>query len=204
MLIDGEHVSRSGEHDHPAPGNDPLARGSVPDEGRLPLLTRPRGFHLSKWYLDCVAPAGDTVIAYVAQLGWSGLAIGYASVLERREGKTRVTTSLRGYEAPVSNGDTLTWSSTSLGVHGAWSTLTPPVERTLLESDDGLVQWYQWLSVAVVATGALCTALGRSDAATAVDLDLASLLPALAFGLVTWLGMGVDFPESNRRFSRLA
>jgi phosphatidylglycerol:prolipoprotein diacylglycerol transferase len=63
---------------------------------------------------------------------------------------------------------------------------------------------YQWLSVGVVAIGAICIALGRSDAAPAVDLDPLALLPALAFGLVTWFAMAVDFPESNRRFSRLA
>lgn len=63
---------------------------------------------------------------------------------------------------------------------------------------------YQWVSVAVAVIGALCTALGRSDPAPPIDWSAAGLLPALAFGLVTWFAMGVDFPGSSRRFSRLA
>jgi hypothetical protein len=30
------------------------------------------------------------------------------------------------------------------------------------------------------------------------------LVYAVPFGLLVWFAMGVDFPESNRRFSRLA
>jgi prolipoprotein diacylglyceryltransferase len=62
---------------------------------------------------------------------------------------------------------------------------------------------YQWLSIAVVLIGAFGIALGRSAPAPAVDLDPSALLPALAYALLTWFAMGVDFPESNRRFSRL-
>jgi prolipoprotein diacylglyceryltransferase len=63
---------------------------------------------------------------------------------------------------------------------------------------------YQWVSVGVVLVGALCLAFGVSDPAPAPDLAPVALVPAFAFGLVTWFAMGVDFPESNRRFSRLA
>jgi protein-S-isoprenylcysteine O-methyltransferase Ste14 len=63
---------------------------------------------------------------------------------------------------------------------------------------------YQWVSVGVATIGAACTALGRSDPAPAVDFHPGSLLPAIAFGIVTCFAMGVDFPASNRRLSRLA
>jgi hypothetical protein len=107
-----------------------------------------------------VTPDGDTVIAYVARLGWSGLALGYASILDHRGGQTRVSTSLRGFEAPVLEGDTLTWSSSSLHVHGAWSALVKPVAATLLASDEGSVEWHclQPASLAALRVG------GGSDA----------------------------------------
>lgn len=104
-------------------------------------MTSNPGFRLSKWYLDCVAADGETVIAYVADLGWSGLALRYTSVLDHRGGETRVSRSLRGYESPAADGDTLTWSSTPLGVHGVWRAIVPPVEEAILASADGSVAW---------------------------------------------------------------
>jgi hypothetical protein len=104
-------------------------------------LTTTTGFHLSKWYLDCIAPSGEVVIGYVADLGWSAISMRYVSVLEHREGKTRVTSSVRGFESPVEQDGTLTWSSTPLGVHGAWHGIVPAVEETILACDDGTVTW---------------------------------------------------------------
>jgi len=63
---------------------------------------------------------------------------------------------------------------------------------------------YQWAAVASVVAGVLMTALGSSEAAPAAHFDWSALLPAAVFGLLVWCAMGVDFPESNRRFSRLA
>jgi hypothetical protein len=58
--------------------------------------------------------------------------------------------------------------------------------------------------VASVAAGTLMTALGPSDPAPAAHFDWSTLLPSTAFGVLVCFAMGVDFPESNRRFSRLA
>ena len=63
---------------------------------------------------------------------------------------------------------------------------------------------YQWAAVASVAAGALMTALGPSEPAPTAHLDWSTLLPSAAFGAVVCCAMGVDFPESSRRFSRLA
>ena len=38
-------------------------------------------------------------------------------------------------------GDTLTWSSMPLRVHGAWLAVARPLEGTLFASDDGRVEW---------------------------------------------------------------
>jgi hypothetical protein len=100
-----------------------------------------RGFRLSKWYLDCVAPGGDTVVAYVAELGWGRIALRYASVLQHARGRSRVTTSLRSPASPSSRGGAIAWSSRALAVRGTWQGMVPPHERTLLASQDGSVEW---------------------------------------------------------------
>jgi len=63
---------------------------------------------------------------------------------------------------------------------------------------------YQWAAAASVLAGALMTALGRSGPAPTAHFDWSALLPSAAFGLLVCCAMGVDFPESSRRFSRLA
>jgi len=63
---------------------------------------------------------------------------------------------------------------------------------------------YQWAAVASVSAGALMTSLGPSDPAPAAHFDWSTLLPSAAFGVLVCCAMGVDFPESSRRFSRLA
>ena len=63
---------------------------------------------------------------------------------------------------------------------------------------------YQWAAIASVIGGALMTALGDSAAAPAPLFAWDPLLPAALFGLAVSIAMGVDFPNSHRRFSRLA
>jgi len=63
---------------------------------------------------------------------------------------------------------------------------------------------YQWAAVASVVAGALMTSLGADTAPAAPSLEWRALLLAAAFGTAVCCAMGVDFPNSNRRFSRLA
>ena len=63
---------------------------------------------------------------------------------------------------------------------------------------------YQWAAVVSVCGGVLMTAFGTSEPAPAAHFDGVALVPAAAFGLLVCGAMGVDFPESSRRFSRLA
>jgi prolipoprotein diacylglyceryltransferase/protein-S-isoprenylcysteine O-methyltransferase Ste14 len=67
----------------------------------------------------------------------------------------------------------------------------------------GHLRLYQWAAFASVLIGILMTALGTSDPAPGARFDWIAALPAAAFGVVVCIAMGVDFPESNRRFSRL-
>jgi hypothetical protein len=63
---------------------------------------------------------------------------------------------------------------------------------------------YQWIAIASVVGGALVTALGSSDPAPAMAPNAASVIAGAIVAVVTWGALGVDFPESGARFSRLA
>ena len=64
---------------------------------------------------------------------------------------------------------------------------------------------YQHLALVSVLAGVGLTMLGGVPAPTPSSLGDSGLLAAAAVvGLVYWLAMGVDFPESNRRFARLS
>jgi hypothetical protein len=62
---------------------------------------------------------------------------------------------------------------------------------------------YQWVALGSVVAGALVTALGAGPDAPDAVFALHNFVAATAFGVLTWFATGVDFPESNRRFSRL-
>jgi len=63
---------------------------------------------------------------------------------------------------------------------------------------------YQWVSLVQIVAGALVTALGKSPHAPPAEPSLEAFAVAAVFGVIYWFALGVDFPESNRRFSRLA
>jgi len=62
---------------------------------------------------------------------------------------------------------------------------------------------YQWIAISTILCGALITALGRSQAAPEPEFHWPALGVAAVFGIVCWFALGVDFPDSNRRFARL-
>ncbi len=62
---------------------------------------------------------------------------------------------------------------------------------------------YQWLAIAFVVGGAVLTTLGPTAAPSAMALDVRVLPIALVVGVIYYVAYGVDFPGSNRRFSRL-
>jgi protein-S-isoprenylcysteine O-methyltransferase Ste14 len=67
----------------------------------------------------------------------------------------------------------------------------------------GGLRLYQWIALLTILTGALVTALGRSEPAPAPIFQWQALPIAMLFGIVCWLALGVDFPDSKRRFARL-
>lgn len=64
---------------------------------------------------------------------------------------------------------------------------------------------YQWLAIASVAGGMALAAVPSERVAWPASGDaLAVALLSAVVGAVTWFAMGVDFPESSRRFARLS
>jgi prolipoprotein diacylglyceryltransferase/protein-S-isoprenylcysteine O-methyltransferase Ste14 len=64
---------------------------------------------------------------------------------------------------------------------------------------------YQWLAVLTLAIGIVCTVLPSEPAARGFEAPRAMLLvTAAVIAILAGAAMGVDFPGSNRRFSRLA
>ncbi len=67
----------------------------------------------------------------------------------------------------------------------------------------GGLRLYQWIALLTILIGASLTALGRSEPAPAPMFQWRALSIAMLFGIVCWFALGVDFPDSNRRFARL-
>jgi len=63
---------------------------------------------------------------------------------------------------------------------------------------------YQWIAIAAIALGAVMTAIGRGPPMPAMALSWRGAGIALLLAALNGAAFGVDFPESNRRFSRLA
>jgi hypothetical protein len=69
----------------------------------------------------------------------------------------------------------------------------------------GGLHTYQWLAVGSLLAGIACTMLPPDHPGLRFEAPDGTLLwCALGMGLLTGFAMGVDFPGSNRRFSRLA
>jgi protein-S-isoprenylcysteine O-methyltransferase Ste14/membrane-associated phospholipid phosphatase len=67
----------------------------------------------------------------------------------------------------------------------------------------GKLRLYQWLAIASVVAGLLFTTVHHSLLPPTIQFDMKVFFASLFFGLCTWFAMGVDFPNSNKRFSRL-
>lgn len=65
------------------------------------------------------------------------------------------------------------------------------------------LRFYQWVALATVILGAIITAVGDSPPAPSPDLAWPSVAVGALFGAISAFALGVDFPDSNRRFARL-
>lgn len=92
--------------------------------------------------MDCVSDNGDVFIGYMATLHWRKIALSYSSILlHPRNGVTRTATSLRTGATPVVSTSATRWTSRALGVEGTWQAVDRPVQRTLVETEAGSIDW---------------------------------------------------------------
>ena len=175
----------------------------------MPLFPEGGTLELSKWYLDCITSEGDVFIAYAARLRGLGLRLSYSSILTCRAGVVLEQTSLRGVETPRPHGAGLAWSSRPLGVRGVWTPDHAPLDPVTLSrrAADAADRGPGRLPVGGggqhhagrgVDGGYGPRGFGAGRPGCELRRDRAAL--ALLVGLC----MGVDFPGSDRRFSRLA
>lgn len=99
-------------------------------------------FLLTKWYLDCVAENGDTVIVYAAHLRWNTLSFQYASIITVLDGKVGTASSLHGIPLPELHSDVLTLHQPGLDTEGTWVSLRPAIRRTVFRDENGEVDWH--------------------------------------------------------------
>ena len=65
--------------------------------------------------------------------------------------------------------------------------------------------FYQWLAITSIIVGALITCVNSSASSIAVSAwNWRIFVPGLVAGLIATIAMGVDFPNSDRRFARLS
>lgn len=107
-----------------------------------PAASLRRGFELTKWYIDVVAPDGRGAIAYWMELTWHGVRGRAASVLTFGPGeRTTEHTTLDPGAPPPWFGRTLDWSipplQTSVLLHGR----TAGAAFRLLGQPEGALDW---------------------------------------------------------------
>ena len=62
---------------------------------------------------------------------------------------------------------------------------------------------YQWIAILSVVVGAVFTSLPVMGGPPSPHFSLGAVIAGFGFGIVTWIALGVDFPNSNKRFARL-
>jgi len=65
------------------------------------------------------------------------------------------------------------------------------------------LRFYQWAAIASVILGAVFSVIASNMPTPSFQFSWNTLVPTAAFGLFVSFAMGLDFPDSNRRFSRL-
>ena len=67
----------------------------------------------------------------------------------------------------------------------------------------GGLRLYQWIAILSVVVGAVSTSLPSMGEAQPPQLSWLAPITGFGFGVFTWIALGVDFPNSNKRFTRL-
>ena len=107
-----------------------------------PLSSKPE-FRLTKWYADCVAENGDTVVLYHGVARWHGIAVHYSNLLRLfPSGRPCAGYSLRKCAPPRVLGGVMEWESHALKAKGSWERIDAPFHTIVYESEAGAVEWH--------------------------------------------------------------
>jgi len=110
-------------------------------------------FKLSKWYLDCVTDAGDTLIAYTGTAQWGKLRLNYSSTLETVSNRIIERHSIRPPLLPEITESMISWRSKALKVDGRWEALSSGMNQTIYRSAEGVIEWACRMPLARVRVG---------------------------------------------------
>jgi len=113
-----------------------------PSPRRVPSLTRPFGFRLDKWYLDCVTDDGAVFIGYAARLGIGPVRMTLGATLwSPPSGPASSQLSVALNRLPRLSDEGVEWVSRGLGLAGAWRGRPVAIRQTLLETPSHSVEW---------------------------------------------------------------
>ena len=98
--------------------------------------------------------------------------------------------------------------SSIIGIYFILSSIARFVEETYRGEPQtpvlGGLKIYQWISIVLLVVGSILTMIPSAPVSfDGAGLNYSTWIFALIFGLVSGSAMGVDFPSSNKRFTRL-
>jgi hypothetical protein len=105
-----------------------LEKGTMPD------------FSLRKWYLDVADDQGGVFIGYCLFLKWGHFELNGLQHLWRSPKGIETQTDITGQSAPCyERKDRLVWKPR--GLEGIWDSVEEPVKATLLDVEEGKIEW---------------------------------------------------------------
>ena len=111
------------------------------------------GFHLSKWYLDCVTDSGNASIAYVGDLRWGPVHLHYSSLLRSVGTEVSQENSLRQPSLPVLLDRQVSWNSRHFDFSAVWHARSDEIRETVFANGEGSVEWHCLMPRAQVRIG---------------------------------------------------
>ena len=98
---------------------------------------------LSKWYLDCVTPGGDTAIVYAGRVALGSVTIPYLEILADTVAGSRVRWRRATSRIHVEqSGASIALGTESLPVSGRWTPRSDEIAATLFDDERGRIEWH--------------------------------------------------------------
>lgn len=88
-----------------------------------------KGFHLDKWYLDCVDEKGLVFIGYAARLRWRKISLSYQGYIIKDDSRFHQFSSLTKGVLPK-NSNSITWETPT--INGEWQSSESEIHEFLL------------------------------------------------------------------------